>query len=170
MWYVIWATTGREELTRKAIERNIDSSLYRRLSIPHMVKYERKAGVDRRVVKRIMPSYIFVDTDNIEEFAHMLKRMPGFSVVLHNEGYEPLDCAEEEMLLSLIKDGDVIDISMGFMVDGRVRVVSGSLTGLEGYITKINKRKRLATIEIEMFGRKSQVDLGLEVLEKDTKG
>ncbi len=48
MWYVIWATTSKEELTRNAIERNIDSSLYNRLSIPHMVKYERKGGTDIR--------------------------------------------------------------------------------------------------------------------------
>ncbi len=63
MWYVIWATTGREELTRTAIEKNIDNSLYNRLSIPHIVKLERKAGVDREVVRRILPSYIFVETD-----------------------------------------------------------------------------------------------------------
>ncbi len=165
MWYVIWATTGKEELTRNAIERNIDSSLYYRLSIPHMVKYERKGGIDIRVVKRILPSYIFVETDNIEEFAHRLKYMPGFSLVLKNEGYWPLYEDEEKLLIDLIKDGDIIDISRGFIENGRVRITAGPLTGYEGVICKVNKRKRMATIEIEMFNRKNRIDLGLEILE-----
>ena len=167
MWYVIWATTGREELTRIAIEKNIDSSLYSRLSIPHIVKLERKAGVDREVVRRILPSYIFVETVFIQEFANKLKHMPGFSVVLHNEGYWPLSDDEQKTLLSLIKDGDIIDISSGFMENGRVKVISGPLTGAEGFIKKINVRKRLARVEIDMFGTKIGVDLGLKILEQD---
>ena len=165
MWYVIWATTGKEELTRKAIERNIAGELYSRIAIPQMVKYERKGGVDRKVVKRLFPSYIFVETDRIEEFAYMLVHMPGFSVVLRNEGYETLHEKEERLLVSLIKDGDIIDISTGFIKNGKVRIMTGALSGMEGMIKKVNKRKRLATIEVVMFNRKTSVNLGLEVLE-----
>lgn len=165
MWYVIWATTGKEELTRTAIEKNIDSSLYYRLSIPHMVKYERKGGIDIRVVKRILPSYIFVETDDIVQFAYRLEYMPGFSIVLKNEGYWPLYEDEEKLLISLIKDGDLIDISRGFIEDGRVSITAGPLTGYEGVICKVNKRKRMATVEVEMFNRTMQINLGLEILE-----
>ena len=35
----------------------------------------------------------------------------------------------------------------------RVQIVSGPLTGMEGSIRRIDRHKRIAHLEIEMFGR-----------------
>ncbi len=166
MWYVIWVSTGREKITKKAIEHCIDNSLYNRLSIPHVVKCERRQGVDIRIVKRLMPSYMFVETDSIEEFAHAIRYMPGFSVVLKGDEYEPLSKLEEHVLLQLIKDGDIIDVSKGFMENDEITITAGPLIGLEGVIKFVNRRKRLAVIEMEMFNRKTSIPLSVEIVKK----
>lgn len=167
MWYVIWTYTGREEYTRSIIEKKVPKELYGRISIPYRAKIE-KAGGSRRVVHKLMiPSYIFVETDCIRDFHEALGRIPVFSIILRNgEKFLPLDEHDEFVLNKLTSDGDIIDMSTGFMDGDRVRVASGPLKGLDGSIKKIYPRKALAVIEMTVFSRITEVQLGLEILKK----
>ena len=45
-------------------------------------------------------------------------------------------------------------------------VLSGPLKGNEGLIRKIDRHKRKAWLEIEMFGRTVEMQVGLEVVGK----
>ena len=45
-----------------------------------------------------------------------------------------------------------MDASVGFMEGDFVKVISGALEGIESKIIKINKQKRTAIIEADMFG------------------
>ncbi len=38
--------------------------------------------------------------------------------------------------------------------------------GLEGAIRKIDRHKRKAWLEMEMFGRRQQIEIGLEIIKK----
>lgn len=44
------------------------------------------------------------------------------------------------------------------------------MQGLEGLIRKIDRHKRTATIEVEMFMRRMEVSIGLEIVEKRQGG
>lgn len=41
--------------------------------------------------------------------------------------------------------------------------------GMEGYIRKINRHKRKNWIEVEMFGRVTEMQVGCEIVEKSDK-
>ncbi len=167
MWYVIWVYTGKEEKTKSFIERFVDPDLYSRCSIPYMTKLERKAGITQKVQKLMIPSYVFVETDRIDDFADALNRVPGFTVVLHiGDYYQPLDKHDESILRALIADSDVVDISTAYISGDRVSVVYGPLKGLEGQIKHIDRHHRTATLEMNMFDRTTLVKVGLEVVEK----
>lgn len=49
----------------------------------------------------------------------------------------------------------------------RVQIVSGPLTGMEGSIRRIDRHKRIAHLEIEMFGRTVEMKVGLEIIKKE---
>ena len=61
----------------------------------------------------------------------------------------------------------LVRFSEGYIEGNRVTVVSGALQGLEGTICKIDRHKRLAWLEMEMFGRKTRFEVGLEIVRKE---
>ena len=167
MWDVIWTYTGQEEKTRGYIERFVDPDLYSRCAVPYMSKIEKRAGKRVVVQKLMMPSYVFVETARIDDFADALHRIPGFTVVLHTGDYfHPLSEHEQYVLGHLIGDSDVVDISTGFCLGDKVSVISGPLVGLEGYIKRIDRHHRSAIIEFTMFDRTTDIKVGLEIVEK----
>ena len=48
-----------------------------------------------------------------------------------------------------------------------VRILSGPLMGMEGNIRRIDRHKRIAYLEIEMFGRTVEMKVGLEIIRKE---
>ena len=167
MWYVLWTNTGQEEKTRQWIYQYVDSSLYTRCAIPYRLKKHYYKGQSRIVKLLLFPSYVFVETDQIEEFVNNIKWFPGFNVVLHmGDIYCPVYEHEEIILTRLIAENDVIDISTGYMEGDKVHILSGPLNGMEGQIKKVKPRQGVAILEMCFFNRTAEVSLGLELIEK----
>ena len=62
-------------------------------------------------------------------------------------------------------------MSTGIIEGEQVIVTGGPLMGMEGYIRKIDRHKRKAWVELEMFGRIQRVEIGLEIVEvRNPKG
>lgn len=169
MWYVLWTTTRREEFTRQMINRNIDSSLVKRCAIPYKLKRHFHGRSSDFVKILLFPSYVFVETDNIEEFAQELKTFPGFNAILSTDGfYYPISKHDEYILTQLLNDHDIIDISEGYMEGDKVRITSGPLLGQEANIKMIRRRQCVAVLEMNIFNRVTEVSVGLELLENRT--
>ena len=165
MYYVLWTNTGSEEKTRQMIYDFADPSLYTRCLIPYRLKRHYHGSASKLVKIILFPSYIFIETDKIKEFVNNIKWFPGFNVVLHMDDiYCPLYQHEEQLLLKLINDRDIIDISTGYMEGDNVKIVSGPLVGLEGNIKRIKRRQGAAILQMNIFNRVTEVSLGLELL------
>ena len=78
----------------------------------------------------------------------------------------PLSQEEVELLLKLGKEEQLVAISTGIIENDQVRILTGPLQGMEGYIRKINRHKRKAWVSIEMFGRSVDMEVGLEIIKK----
>ncbi len=169
MWYVLWTTTGREESTREMVQTRIDPKLFSRVAVPYKRKKFYRAGKGEIVTTILFPSYVFVETDRIEDFVTAVKCLPGFNVILHTDDfYCPISRQEEYFLTKLMNDRDIIDISSGYREGERIIVTSGPLKNLEGEIKKIIARRGTAILEMNVFGRSVEVRLGLELVEKRT--
>lgn len=167
MWYVLWTMTGKEEAARQMIREHVDASLYTRCAVPYRLKRHYHGGKSEIVKMILFPSYVFVETDRIEDFVLSIQWFPGLNIILHTDDfYCPIYKHEEYFLTKLINDHDVIDISEGYMVGDRVHVTSGPLVGQEGNIKKIIRRNSVAILEINLFGRRTEVRMGLDIIEK----
>ncbi len=167
MWYVIWTTTGQEEKTEALIEKLVDHDTYKCCLILYKNKFEKRKGERQKVRKKLLPSYIFVESDRIEDFSEQLQKLPGFNVVLSSEKeYQPLREREVQIIEKFAGYGSVIDTSVGYIVGDHIVVTEGPLIGCEGLIKKINRHKRIAIIEMNMFDRVTDVSVGLEIVEK----
>ena len=78
----------------------------------------------------------------------------------------PLSQEEIDLLLRMGSDSQLVEMSSGIIENDRVQVLSGPLKGMEGSICKIDRHKRMAYLEVEMFGRTVEMKVGLEIVSK----
>ena len=117
--------------------------------------------------KILFPGYLFVVTEKLEELYENLKIIIGLTKLL-GTGQEivPLTEEEQKFLQKFGGEEQVVVMSEGIIEQSQVKVTSGPLMGMEGYIRKIDRHKRKAWLELELFGRKQTVQVGLEVVSK----
>ena len=167
MWYVLWTNTGNEEKTRQMIYEYANTNLYSKIAIPYRLKRHWHNGKSRIVKMLLFPSYLFIESENIIDLVDNIKWFPGFNVVLHTyDMYCPLYKHEEKLLLDLLNEHEVIDISEGYMEGDQVKITKGPLLGKEGLIKRIRRRQGIAIIEMNIFNRVTEVSLGLDLISK----
>lgn len=57
-------------------------------------------------------------------------------------------------------------MSQGMIIGDKVVILSGPLKGMESTIQRIDRHKRKAWLNLEMFGRQQLVEVGVEIVKK----
>ena len=162
MWYVIQVRTGSEENIRLQCEANIPQDVMERCFIPYYEERRRIRGEWMTLKKILFPGYVFLITEEIDELFYQLKKVIG----LTGDEIIPLTERERDFLLRFGGENQIVEMSEGIIEQSRIRILSGPLMGMEGQIRKIDRHKRKAWLEMEMFGRVQRVEVGLEVAMK----
>lgn len=133
----------------------------------------RRAGRTVETRAAIFPGYVFLETEELPtELYWQLRRVPGFFQFLkENTDVRPLQGEDKRLLMHFLSFGEVIEKStVRFDEDSRIRVLEGPLSGLEGRIVKVNRRKGRAKVSLDLYGETFLVDLGFDVLEQGEDG
>ena len=160
-WYVVHTYSGYENKVKADIEKTIEN---RRLQeqmfevmVPVQDVVEMKNGVRKTISKKMFPGYVLV---------HMIKNDVTWYVVRNTRGVtgfvgpgsEPVPLSDAEMRVLGVKTDDfVIDVEIG----DSVKVISGAWEGTVGTIKQINSGKQSVTIDMDIFGRSTDVEIGL---------
>lgn len=177
MWYAVWVRTGQEEKVLALIEKMIqdrereagieEPQIYGQCFLP---KYERAMKIGGQWIRKkevLFPGYLFFISDHVEELAGLLRDIPEFTRLL-GDGQKPIALYphEVEFLQKYTNEDKVLEISQGFLVGDRLVVTEGPLKDYQGKIVHIDRHKRLATLEMEFFGRTVKMRVGVEVVRK----
>ena len=115
----------------------------------------------------MFPGYIFVISDQVEELYQSLKHIPELTKILGvGEKWTPMTREDIEIVEVLSGRERVVRFSEGYIVGDKVVVNKGPLKGMEGTIRRIDRHKRKAYLEIPMFGRVLNAQVGLEIVGK----
>lgn len=179
MWYVVQVLTGDEQptvmLVKKQFEKyeremEITGPLYRDIFIPLCEVRKKSRGLWKTELKKLFPGYFFIDTEKIKETCEVLTGVQKYTRILRMaDEIKPVKPEEEEFLSSLMNDEHVISYSSGIIVDDTVYITDGVLKDREARIKKINRHKRSALVETDLFGRPTEVWIGLEIVIKCTR-
>ena len=173
-WYVIQTMSGKEDILIRYIEEYVDSSVVKECFIP---KRERKKKIDgkwRAITEKLFRGYIFVVTGEPVGLFFALKQIPMLSKLLSDGEYtfEKLNNKEVDFI-SRIGSGRPDHISKISKVEfdeysegDEVVYIEGDLKSFEGQIKRFDKHRRVAVVETELFGRKTEVYLEFEFLRK----
>ena len=169
-WYVIFVETGYEDefcrYTNKMYNPRYMGIQYN-LLVPKRKIFERKQGIRREVVKTMFPGYVLLETEFISEFFLKARNSPHIIRFLRvNSLFWEVRKEEIRQILRMSDSGGLIEISKGFIENDKVKIVEGPLLGMEGNITKIDKRKGRAKVDFTLNEKSILIDLGVEILEK----
>jgi transcription termination/antitermination factor NusG len=166
-WYVVHTYSGYENKVKADIEKTIENRRLEDQMFEVMVPLQdvletKKDGTKKVVSKKIFPGYVLV---------HMIKNDVTWYVVRNTRGVtgfvgpgsEPVPLTSEEMRkLGVRVDDYVIDVEEG----DTIKVIRGAWEGTIASIKTINRAKETATIEIDIFGRSTDVEIGLGDIQK----
>lgn len=166
--YVIHVT-GRQEEHVKALVLKLLSDVARDCYTPAYECARKIGGTWCRVTKMLFPGYVFVETSDPAGLRDRLSEIPAFARLLGASKESFLALTDDEVAwLNAFTNAEthVVEMSEGVIEGDRVLVTKGPLRGHEGLIRKVNRHKRLAELEIHMFGRDKRVRIGLEIVRK----
>ena len=166
-WYVVHTYSGYENKVKADIEKTIENRRLEDQMFEVMVPLQdvletKKDGSKKVVSKKIFPGYVLV---------HMIKNDVTWYVVRNTRGVtgfvgpgsEPVPLTSEEMRkLGVRIDDYVIDVE----VDDTIKVIRGAWEGTIAKIKPISRTKETVTIEIDIFGRSTDVEIGLGDIQK----
>lgn len=168
MWYAVQVCSGEEEKVKLLSEKLLKEEVPFQCMIPKFEKMMKLGGSWHKKNELLFPGYVFFITDLGMELFFAFKKIPKLTkMMLEDREIIDIHPKEVEMLKHfLIKDEDTVPMSMGYMEGDKVMVTEGPMAGYEGNITYVNRHKRIATIQVELFGRKTEITLGLELVER----
>lgn len=167
MWYVIQVRSGNEENICLQCRKQIPETVLERCFIPCCEEEKRIRGEWIVRKKVLFPGYVFVVTGDLISLYRELKSVNGLTKMI-GTGQEIVPLTEEEIefLLEMGGEKQYVEKSTGVIVNSKTHVLTGPLKGKEGYIRKIDRHKRKAWLEVEMFGRRQEIQVGLEIIAK----
>ena len=167
MLYALHVRGGHENRIMLDCKKKISEEILKDIFTPFKEERYKADGKWINKKKVLFSGYIFVDTDNIIEFYYELNKISEYKKLVSSDK-EPVPLSDEDIfLLSRFLNKDkIMEMSVGKIIGKRTIITVGPLVGLEGLITKIDRHKRKAWIETDMFGRKQKIQVGLEIVEK----
>lgn len=164
MWYVIQVYTGEEEdiceqCRRQIIEKGEEIFV---LTAERMTKIR---GQWTLIAGCLFPGYVFVETEQIEDFFMRLKRIDSVTKLLRTgEEMTPIHSEEEAYLRTLGGDSHTVKYSEGYMEGERLVVMSGAMKNFKGRVKKVLRHKRLVVLEAPLMGRNMEITVGLGIV------
>lgn len=160
--------TGREakviDLVNRAAQ-DLASNCY----VPRRQRLIKVKGEWQRKSELLFPGYVMVETTRPHELSERLRGSQLLTKMLGAPGtaFEPLS-EEETRWLNTMTNAQTheLEMSQGLIESGKVVVTEGPLKGHEALISKIDRHKRLAWLDIHMFGRTKTIRVGLEIVSK----
>ena len=165
-WYVVHTYSGYENKVKANIEKTIenrhleDQILEVRVPLEEVV--EVKNGVSKAVQKKMFPGYVLLNMVMNDDTWYVVRNTRGVTGFV-GPGSKPVPLTDTEMFnLGIQAD----NISVEFAEGDMVTVISGVWKDTVGVIQSINESKQIVTINVELFGRETPVEISFSEIRK----
>ena len=147
-WYVVHTYSGYENKVKVDIEKTIENR--------HLEDQILEVRVPlQQVQKKMFPGYVLLNMVMNDDTWYVVRNTRGVTGFV-GPGSKPVPLTEEEMLPLGIKKEE---IQVDFAEGDTVVVTGGAWKDTVGVITALNVQKQTATINVELFGRETPVEI-----------
>ena len=153
-WYVAHTYSGYEnkQLAEQILE----------VRVPMQDVVEVKNGAKKTVQKKMFPGYVLINMVMNDDTWYVVRNTRGVTGFV-GPGSKPVPLTEAEMKPLGIKTENV---SIDFGEGDSIAVVAGVWKDTVGIVQKLDYGKQTATINVEMFGRETPVEISFAEVRK----
>lgn len=167
-WYVAHTYSGYENKVKANIEKTIENRHLEdqilEVRVPLQEVMETKADGSKRLVKKKMfPGYVLLNMIMNDDTWYVVRNTRGVTGFV-GPGSKPVPLTEEEMANLGVQEEAGVDSR--FTVGDTVNVISGIWTNTVGKIQSINPSKQTVTLNVELFGRETPVEIDFTDIKK----
>lgn len=167
-WYVVHTYSGYENKVKVDIEKTIENRGLQdqilEVSVPMQSVVELKNGVEKKADKKMFPGYVLINMVMNDDTWYVVRNTRGVTGFV-GPGSKPVPLSEEEMA-GLGFKGEDVDVQIDYAVGDMIVVTAGAWKDTVGSIKTINETKKTITINVEMFGRETPVELSFTEVKK----
>ncbi|MGL5258780.1 MAG: transcription termination/antitermination protein NusG [Lachnospiraceae bacterium] len=165
-WYVVHTYSGYENKVKANIEKTIENRNLQdeilEVRVPMQEVVEIKNGEKKAVQKKLFPGYVLLNMIMNDDTWYVVRNTRGVTGFV-GPGSKPVPLTEEEMKpLGINPDAISVDIAEGDMVV----VLDGAWKDTVSAIQKIDIQKQTATINVDLFGRETPVEISFTEIRK----
>lgn len=158
-WFILHTYAGYESMVKDNLERLIENNnlqdMIFEVKIPMETTIEEKNGKKKIVDRKLLPCYVFIKMIYSNQLWYLITNTRGVTGFVGPQG-RPIPLKEGEIRKMRLEDR----VMEGeFAVGDKVTVESGPLTDFEGTITELNDVSQKAKVNIQMFGRSTDVEV-----------
>ena len=165
-WYVVHTYSGYENKVKVDIEKTIENRGLQdqilEVSVPLEEVIELEYGAQKQVERQMFPGYVLIHMIMNDDTWYVVRNTRGVTGFV-GPGSKPVPLSEEEMMSLGFKTPDVV---VDFAVGDTVVVTAGAWKDTVGVIRTVNESKQSITINVEMFGRETPVELSFSEIKK----
>lgn len=165
-WYVVHTYSGYENKVKVDIEKTIENRNLQdqilEVSVPMQSVVEVKNGVEKKADKKMFPGYVLINMVMNDDTWYVVRNTRGVTGFV-GPGSKPVPLTEEEIASLGFESPDV---QIGLEVGDMIVVTAGAWKDTVGAIKSINEAKKTITINVEMFGRETPVELSFTEVKK----
>ena len=165
-WYVVHTYSGYENKVKVDIEKTIENRGLQEqileVSVPLESVVELKNGVQKTVERKMFPGYVLINMVMNDDTWYVVRNTRGVTGFV-GPGSKPVPLTEEEMGNLGFKAGSVV---VAFAAGDTVVVTSGAWKDTVGVVKTVNESRQSVTINVEMFGRETPVELSFAEIKK----
>jgi len=166
-WYVVHTYSGYENKVKANIEKTIENNKHLaeqilEVRVPMQDVVEVKNGVKKTVPKKMFPGYVLLNMEMNDDTWYVVRNTRGVTGFV-GPGSKPVPLTEAEMKPLGIKTENV---SIDFAEGDSIAVVAGVWKDTVGVVQKLDFGKQTATINVELFGRETPVEISFAEVRK----
>ena len=165
-WYVVHTYSGYENKVKADIEKTIENRHLEEeileVRIPMQDVVELKNGAKKQVQKKMFPGYVLINMVMNDDTWYVVRNTRGVTGFV-GPGSKPVPLTEAEMRPLGIKEEKVV---VDFKEGDTVAIIGGVWKDTVGVIQSMNDSKQIVTINVELFGRETPVEISFAEVKK----
>lgn len=162
----LFCATGKEQAVA---ERIMQTQPGVRAIVARREKHQTNHGRKTRIQVIALPSYVFFEASSDIVPTMMFAGADVIRILTSGDGSWQLWGSDEQFVRWLFQYNGLIGFSKACREGDRIRILSGPLKDLEGYIKRVDKRGRSGQVSLNFNGRSTLVWLGFELIEDLTE-
>ena len=165
-WYVVHTYSGYENKVKANIDKTIENRHLEdqiiEVRVPMQDVTELKDGVRKTSSKKMFPGYVLINMVMNDDTWYVVRNTRGVTGFV-GPGSKPVPLTDAEMRpLGIKTDNVVVDFDEG----DTVAVIGGVWEDTVGVIQTMNHNKQSVTINVELFGRETPVEISFADVKK----